>query len=255
MNTHRHLYILFIVFALIICQSISYAGSKNDPNKIVSANEFRLVDKNGNIRAALMFEDNNPVLTFVDLDGKPLAYMALVGQYPLFVMKDKNLTPRLMISLDTQGFPGIYLLKNRNKPILALQLGKDNQPTLIMRGENDQPALLAGVLNGSASIGFLKGPRDLGLALGLNKHGEPTMFFRDSSGNIDFSLARVQGQPQMYFGGRSDGLYLGTPSGIPYVGVKHGGEMVWSAYPPGLAVPEIPEPRFNLDDMTRILHP
>ena len=105
---------------------------------VVEANEFRVVDNKGNIRALLGIGSRGPCLLL--FDGKrSLRVSAFVhGTQPGIELLDKNGKVRTALHLDQKGHPSLLLLDCNEKVNLGLALKKDGEPRLDLYDPNEK---------------------------------------------------------------------------------------------------------------------
>src|SRR5438128_222844 len=107
--------------------------------KVVMAEEFRLVDKEGNTRAVLELDDKgDPHLGFFDKKDKLRASLALHDGQSFLELLDKNEKVRASIGLGKTGHPSLALLSNQERDGAVLQMGKDGGPGLDLYDRNGE---------------------------------------------------------------------------------------------------------------------
>jgi hypothetical protein len=83
--------------------------------KIVSAEEFRLVDKAGAVRALLSFSaDGEPYLQFTDQKGADRIWLGIATESGLAV-RDVTMKTRVLLSLGPDGDPSLVLRNRQHK--------------------------------------------------------------------------------------------------------------------------------------------
>lgn len=102
------------------------------PQRVVTAQEFRLVDQNGNDRATL--ETNTygmPQLMLWDQRQQPRAVLALQGDgSPQFDLLGPDGRAHLTMTILADGSPIVTLLDEGSQPRATLALAEDGKPQL-----------------------------------------------------------------------------------------------------------------------------
>ena len=100
-------------------------------NEAIAAEEFRLVDKNGNVRAVLeLSEVGQPRLLFFDKDDKLRISFYVEDEEPGVELLDKNENTRASLGLGDNGQPSLLLLDKEEKVHVSLEMGEDGGPGL-----------------------------------------------------------------------------------------------------------------------------
>ncbi len=99
-----------------------FAQKMPQHQKVVEAEEFRLVDKDGNTRTALRVVTGAPMLLMISKDDKVALQIGLnpVNEWPLLVLRDKNERDRATLCLNANGKPSLYLLDENRKVRVTL---------------------------------------------------------------------------------------------------------------------------------------
>jgi hypothetical protein len=160
-------------------QNVAHA----DPSTgIIKARLIQLVDENGMPRASLGFsEDKHPVLAFLDQGGKVATHFGQTSHGGVLEFKDGAGRARMMLSLDSQELPGIYLLEGVKNLRASLFIDSGNSPMLALADSNGKPCLMAGLEKDSEPALILKN-RAGGNQSALYSHPRlgPGLFLMDS---------------------------------------------------------------------------
>lgn len=91
--------------------------------KVIAAEDFLLLDKNGNPHARLgLLEKDQPGLYLKDFNDKVRAVLVLSeAGSPSLSLLDKDGTPRARLSLSDEGEPGLSLLDQNGKVIWSTE--------------------------------------------------------------------------------------------------------------------------------------
>lgn len=132
----------------------------------VSARIFRLVDKNGNLRGALGFEETgSPALVFKDENGKNRFNIASLNSGCMVVFNDDRERMRVGMNLDEKGDfnltyfdekrthraslnfssidgPKFTFLDDSGKIRLGMQLDRNSQPMLLLNSEGGKQEII-----------------------------------------------------------------------------------------------------------------
>jgi hypothetical protein len=121
---------------LSLCTPGKRASARTDDltAAVMSAQQFRLVDSQGQIRA---------VLGSIPAPDGP----------PALVLWDKQKVQRATLTLGVDGTPMLALADGNKRPRVALSVMKDGTASLILRGETKQPRVFLVVMpSGKASL-------------------------------------------------------------------------------------------------------
>lgn len=117
--------------------------AKDDPagsyNVTIAAEEFRLVDKNRNIKATLaLSEDDQPRLLFFDNTEKLRLSIYIEDDQPGIEFLDKNEKTRAALGLSDNEQPALLLLDKEEKVHASLEMGEDEGPGLDFYDEHGE---------------------------------------------------------------------------------------------------------------------
>jgi len=100
---------------------IAQETSKSD-GKVVAAEEFRLMDKMGKVRAALAFSaDGEPYLALMDGNDGQRVWLGISANPGLAIKDNKESKTRVLLTLDdSMGQPSL-VLRNRQHQVTTVQ--------------------------------------------------------------------------------------------------------------------------------------
>jgi hypothetical protein len=87
---------------------ILFCGAKTPNNKVIEAQEFRVVDENGKTRANLAIINGEPKLSFQDKNGNLRAKLGLLAENPILALYDENENSHVFLSV-VNGEPRLTL--------------------------------------------------------------------------------------------------------------------------------------------------
>ncbi len=100
----------FLIGTPVVAQESAGQGAK-----VVSAEEIRLVDKQGTVRALLTFSaDGEPYLQMTDRNGVDRVWLG-VGNETELAVKDVTTKTRVLLSLGLDGDPALVLRNRQHK--------------------------------------------------------------------------------------------------------------------------------------------
>lgn len=116
------------------------AEKLRQPATIVAAEEFRLVTKEGEVRARLsLWNGTLPALVFSDKDCHTRAFMGVFeGEQPALVLNDKGCKRRAALDLQPDGLPTLTLRDKEDNPRVRVKLLKDGSPIMNLFDKNGQ---------------------------------------------------------------------------------------------------------------------
>ncbi len=236
-------------------QTESVIAQETSPTaKVITAEEFRLVDQEGRTRAVLGMDTEGtepslvfftkeganlvrlglkgffPELSFLSsLSGKPkpsiilsglaeAPSISLLGFMPGMLLKDKEGNNR--ISLRLAGSSGYLWLQDENKKFrVSLGVGKNGEPSLrLSNKDGKERAVLNVKADGGSYLGFLdENGGDDRVLVGMDPDTTPILRLRDKEGKKIAALTIVDGQPNLFLGDikMKTGAFLGWNDGKP----------------------------------------
>jgi hypothetical protein len=137
--------------------------------KVISAEAFHLVDKNGEHRASFSIG-------------------AVADQQPGIVFHDRNNTDRVKMTLMPDGTPVLSLLDHEGEARI-LVVGHDDKPFLDLFGKGNRAHAVLGVLaDGRPDLSLYDKNGNMRTDLGLSADGNPGLVFIDHNQNTRSSF-------------------------------------------------------------------
>ncbi|GEM_PF-560103 len=115
-----------------------HAAPDPAPPKVVTAQEFRLVDKTGAMRAALQTqEDGSPGLALYDKTGKMRITLHVQADgTSLLAFHDAMGKPRVELEQDSDGTGGLTLINGKGTGGAALMIAPDSNPVALFKDKD-----------------------------------------------------------------------------------------------------------------------
>lgn len=138
---------LAALLLLAQCAPYQLQAPASDPgpaySPVISTQQLRLVDPQGNIRAALLLtEGGEPELELYDGDGNTRFALGLAGgKGPGLILKDSDGKPRTVLFMSDDGGPSISLLNAEGEVASTLGLLQDGRPFLRLAGTVDNAGM------------------------------------------------------------------------------------------------------------------
>lgn len=89
--------------------------TKEEIPRTIIAQEFRLIDSQGRVRALLSFSENNePFLHFIDEDERNRVWMGISIDTGVAI-RDRDGKTRLLLSVDEQGEPSLVVRDRQHR--------------------------------------------------------------------------------------------------------------------------------------------
>jgi hypothetical protein len=106
--------------------------------KIVEAEEFRLVTKDGQPRATLLLWNGDlPALTLADESCHNRVFLGVFNEsQPALILNDKGCKQRASLDMQPDGLPSFTLRDKEDTPRARLRLLLDGSPVLTLMDEN-----------------------------------------------------------------------------------------------------------------------
>ena len=127
------------IAVLVLVSAVLVIGQTVPKERILlEAEAFILRDKNGNIRAGLMVnEDGEATLFFGDKNGTTRAQLMVHEDGgPILTFRDKNGTARAGLMLDEDGWPILSFYDKNGTVRAGLMLDEDGSPSLSFHDKN-----------------------------------------------------------------------------------------------------------------------
>jgi hypothetical protein len=119
------------------------------PSRIVSAEEFQLVDEKGAIRAALSMSMGGPGIILFDKAGKFRAVLSLATKEdsPVLSLADAEGHHRATLALRVNGEPYLALLDKAGKVRMSFTLDRERGPRIALLDNNEQTRAALGTVD------------------------------------------------------------------------------------------------------------
>lgn len=127
---------------LVFMNSGVSAEETEQAKKVVTAEEFRLVTKDGQPRATLLLWNGElPALTLADESCHNRVFLGVFNEaQPALILNDKGCRQRAALDLQPDGLPSLTLRDKQDVPRARLRVLLDGSPTLTLFNENGQIA-------------------------------------------------------------------------------------------------------------------
>ncbi len=162
------------------------AAPQGGAPRAVIAQEFRLIDAQGNMRASLaMRPDGGPGLVFADKQGKSRAAIGLSDDQSFLALYDTEGHARLRVTLLNDGSVGLTLQDKNQKQRSALRLQADGSPVMTLNdAEGKNRAALATESDGNPALTLSNKEGKGGAALLFTPEGNPVAIFKNKDGKV-----------------------------------------------------------------------
>ncbi|MBV6506222.1 MAG: hypothetical protein ILNGONEN_01794 [Syntrophorhabdaceae bacterium] len=182
----------------------------DDPKevKVITAQEFRLIDENGALRARLGIDkDGSPSLQFINKKGKsPITLGLLQDKSPCLWFYDENDRPYVKLRLVNDNMPNLEFLDKNGYERIALSVDNiDGSPSLDFKDTNFRDRLRIRLYEGKPIVQLTdKNGKEL-IEVGVYEdEGEyPTLGFRDKNGKLRANICLDDGKPIIDFRDRN----------------------------------------------------
>ena len=188
----------------------AFAEKQVTVNKVIRAEKYEVVDKEGNVRAELKTTKNGvgfhmmnkkresvfgiaysdkescSIILINNNEGKPIAIVSTKNELPVLEFFDKRGKGRLELSLSLNGEPAVILKNEKGTNVSNYMLDDKGNPYLTMNDDKEELLLIIGRdLNGSSiflndSTGALR----LGMVI---DHDNPRIALFDRKGKVLWS--------------------------------------------------------------------
>ena len=133
---------------LLFSQAVA-AQAAPGPSRILTAEEFQLVDEKGTVRAALSMSMGGPGLILFDKGGKFRAVLSLATgeDSPVLSLGDGEGNHRATLALKVNGEPYLALLDKGGKVRISLTVDKEKGPRVALLDRNEQTRAALGTVD------------------------------------------------------------------------------------------------------------
>ncbi|MDT3779074.1 hypothetical protein PJI16_16025 [Nitrospira sp. MA-1] len=127
---------------LVFLNAAVSAEESEHPKKVVTAEEFRLVTKDGQPRATLLLWNGElPALTLADETCHNRVFLGVFNEaQPALILNDKGCKQRAALDLQPDGLPSLTLRDKNDVPRARLRVLLDGSPVLTLFNQNGQIA-------------------------------------------------------------------------------------------------------------------
>ncbi len=181
--------VMLVAVVMTVVGVLLLGASGDEVQKVLCAQEFRLVDQNGKTLAALEMRENGPGLAILDQSGNDRAVLAVSSDgIPALGLMDKDGKPRVRLCLDPTGLAALELRDQNGKS--NVQVGSlvaaDStvEAGLTLFGQNGMPVagLTASPL-GACGLALCDLAGKPHAVLGLVESGQPMLSLSDQNDN------------------------------------------------------------------------
>lgn len=165
-----------------------FSGNGEDRDKkIVEAEEFRLVDRDGKQRGSLTARENGAAMLMLgdSQQNVRLGITVLPDGTPSIDLFNERTEARVSLTAHPEGQTHIMLADDDGNVRLILQIGSDNTVQLTLNDTTDTArVILAATKGGSANVVFSEQSGKARAGMGANPGGEGTLGVWDSNGQV-----------------------------------------------------------------------
>ncbi len=253
----RMLHFLILLVACVIASALTTTimqgpCSATAKPGIISGEEFRLTDKKGNTRAGMGFDKNDIPVIYIANEKKAVqVYLALSNDKPLLVMKDKNGSAKVSLSLSDDSSPLFIFNGENDKASLAIAQDKNHETSLVFYDTTKKPRFISGVSGNYPRQLYLDDNRNIKMILNSNKDGSAYLGFSEANNSPDIAIGRTSSRAGFMVSTKNgDGFYATKDdTGEPIIMMRKNGDIAWSMP----AARHVTLPAFNFDDQTNKL--
>ncbi len=183
---------LLVVVAVLLVGDLAVRAVRAQPQGVAPramvAQEFRLIDAQGNPRAVLgMRADGGPGLAFLDKQGKSRAAIGLTEDQSSLALYDVDGHARVRITLQNDGGAGLALQDKNQKLRAALRLKADGTPSLSFSdADGKSRAAIETQADGSPLLSLSNKEETGGAVLFVLPNGDTRAIFKDKTGKVTY---------------------------------------------------------------------
>ncbi|ADK83845.1 hypothetical protein Deba_0472 [Desulfarculus baarsii DSM 2075] len=219
-----------LAMALVWLQLGARPGVAADPEGVITAQSFRLVDDNGVVRGVLGFSrEEYPMLVLCDNTGNKQAIVCSEPDGPSIYLESADYKPMVIIKAAHDEGPQVFLMGK--KPGSVASLSNMTEPTLALSYASDGPMLGLSTNEVQAAMAINGGPGkgEIGLAV---KHDVGSLIFMNNgrdNGQLALGVT-PRWTSVMAKDGDDSGLTLAVRKNrAPAMELTENGRAVWSA--------------------------
>ena len=161
----------------IFTKEVVFAQNDLKHEKVITAETFRLVDQDGNLRAKLGMEPGGRWgLVLIDKDNKARVGITLSEKgWSGFDIKDKEGDRRISIGTDGLWRPFMTLLDKGDKPRASLNLFSNKVSLDLMDQDGRARTAYSVLANGASNLSLWDKNAEIHIGLGVSSDGVPRM--------------------------------------------------------------------------------
>ncbi|WP_083779079.1 hypothetical protein [Desulfarculus baarsii] len=219
-----------LAMALVWLQLGARPGVAADPEGVITAQSFRLVDDNGVLRGALAFdEDFVPMVLLCDEKGKNQIVLSPRKDGPAIVLFDENTSPMITIKAGHHDGPRMFLIGRKKGSVLGFT--NTTAPLIHMTCAENAPSLSLNTNEVQAAMAINGGPGKGEIGLAVKHDFGSLMFMNNGRDNGQLALGVTpRWTSVMAKDGDDSGLTLAVRKNrAPAMELTENGRAVWSA--------------------------
>src|SRR6266850_5242692 len=180
---HRTLVRAYVASLLVACLGmlLVFRQQEKAPESI-TANSFRVVDKDGKLRGTFGMTEKGIGLKLSDIEGNERAGLTISRDgSPTLRLFGKDRRNMAVVNVGEDGMPTVSLFSKDKECFSSLFASSDGQSTLVMRSQAGSVNL--GIKDdGSPALALTSKDEKSVAALWVTKEGSPTLFLRIKGG-------------------------------------------------------------------------
>ncbi|ADK83846.1 hypothetical protein Deba_0473 [Desulfarculus baarsii DSM 2075] len=219
-----------LAMALVWLQLGARPGVAADPEGVITAQSFRLVDDNGVVRGVLGFSrEEYPMLAICDNTGREQVLIGSEPDGPSIYLTSADYKPMITIRAVHDEGPRIFLIGK--KPGSVASLSNMTEPTLALSYASDGPMLGLSASQAQAAMAISGGPGKGEIGLAVKHDFGSLMFMNNGRDNGQLALGVTpRWTSVMAKDGDDSGLTLAVRKNrAPAMEMTENGRAVWSA--------------------------
>lgn len=162
-------------FFFLFCFACLVIAASSNIRKVVRAERFELVDKQGRKRMLMKYENNLSGILLFDKNEKVMAEFAVAETGARITLRDENKVNRIVATAE------------------------NNRPNITLFDTDFEPRAVVGLLDQGRPAFTLVDDKNTGrLGMALLEKGEPNFVFKDKDGNVRVGLISVEDGPNTF---------------------------------------------------------
>ncbi|WP_245528522.1 hypothetical protein [Desulfarculus baarsii] len=219
-----------LAMALVWLQLGARPGVAANPEGVITAQSFRLVDDNGVVRGVLGFSrEEYPMLLLCDTNGREQLMLGAEPVGPVIYLLDANTEPMAFIK-SVHGV-GSYISLMNKKTDTVIGMANTNAPVMHMRNGANGPVLSMAAHGNQSVIQISGGPGKGEIGLAVKHDFGSLMFMNNGRDNGQLALGVTPRWTSVVAkDGDDSGLTLAVRKNrAPAMEMTENGRAVWSA--------------------------